>query len=261
MIPAAAITAWSAVAPWATRAQIEQDLILSRLIVEIAQDPLLGRQLAMRGGTCLHKLFVDPPLRYSEDLDYVQVVTEPSGPLFDALRAIASRLGLSVLRTETSDRMIRLRYQTTATDGATAIRIKVEVNTREKQPFTAHRAQPFRVESPWFSGAADVRTFTLEELLATKLRALYQRRKGRDLFDLWIGLSHLQADPTAVVAAFRHYLAEADAPADDIRRNLAAKTTNRLFRADLEPLVQHMPAGYNIEDAMEYVQRHLVDRL
>ena len=51
MIPAAAITAWSAFAPWATLAQIEQDLILSRLIVEIAEDPTLGPQLAMRGGT------------------------------------------------------------------------------------------------------------------------------------------------------------------------------------------------------------------
>jgi hypothetical protein len=76
VIPAAAITAWSAHAPWATLAQIEQDLILCRLIVEIAQDlilcrliveiaqdPTLGQQLAMRGGTCLHKLFAKPARR------------------------------------------------------------------------------------------------------------------------------------------------------------------------------------------------------
>ncbi|MBM4319451.1 MAG: nucleotidyl transferase AbiEii/AbiGii toxin family protein, partial [Deltaproteobacteria bacterium] len=41
---------------------------------------------------------------------------------------------------------------------------------------------PFRVENPWFSGAADVATYALDELLSTKLRALYQRKKGRDLF-------------------------------------------------------------------------------
>jgi predicted nucleotidyltransferase component of viral defense system len=261
VIPAAAITAWSAVAPWATLAQIEQDLILSRLIVEIALDATLGQQLAMRGGTCLHKLFVKPALRYSEDLDYVQIVTEPSGPLFDALRVLASRLRLDVVRTETSDRMIRLRYRTPATDGSTTIRIKVEVNTREKVPFQEHRLVPFAVQSPWFTGAAHVRTFTLEELLATKVRALYQRRKGRDLFDLWIGLTQLHADVEQVAQAFRYYLPAVDAPAADIRQNLAEKTTNRLFRTDLEPLIQRLPAGYAVERAMQDIQERLVKLL
>jgi predicted nucleotidyltransferase component of viral defense system len=260
VIPAAAITAWSAHAPWATLAQIEQDLILCRLIVEIAQDPTLGQQLAMRGGTCLHKLFAKPALRYSEDLDYVQVVTEPSGPMFDALHALADRLGLDVVRTETSERMIRLRYRTLATDGST-IRVKVEVNTREKVPCLEHRLVPFDVKSPWFSGSAHVRTFALEELLATKVRALYQRRKGRDLFDLWIGLTQLNADVEQVAHAFRYYLPAAEASADDIRKNLADKTTNRLFRTDLDPLLQQVPAGYAIESAMQHIQENLVNLL
>ena len=38
--------------------------------------------------------------------------------------------------------------------------------------------------SRWFTGAAKVLTYDLDELLGTKLRALYQRKKGRDLFDL-----------------------------------------------------------------------------
>ena len=41
------------------------------------------------------------------------------------------------------------------------------------------------VDSEWFSGSGTIITYRLEELMATKLRALYQRRKGRDLFDLW----------------------------------------------------------------------------
>ena len=69
MIPQAQITHWAAGAPWPTRQQVEQDLILSRLIVEIANHPLLGGELAFRGGTCLHKLHLPAALRYSEDLD------------------------------------------------------------------------------------------------------------------------------------------------------------------------------------------------
>ena len=39
------------------------------------------------------------------------------------------------------------------------------------------------MENSWFSGRCELTTYALEELLGTKLRALYQRAKGRDLFD------------------------------------------------------------------------------
>ena len=75
MIPQPYITEWSAHAPWPAEDQIEQDLILSRLIVEIASDALLAGELAFRGGTCLHKLHLPGPARYSEDLDYTRTPT------------------------------------------------------------------------------------------------------------------------------------------------------------------------------------------
>ncbi len=81
MIPARHIRAWSRVAPWLTDEQIEQDLVLSRLIVEIANHPLLGDELVFRGGTCLHKVVLPEPLRYSEDLDYVRATHGPIGPI------------------------------------------------------------------------------------------------------------------------------------------------------------------------------------
>jgi hypothetical protein len=66
-----ALNAWRATHPWADDEQIEQDLIMTRIAVEIASHPELSGRLAWRGGTCLHKLFLPAPLRYSEDLDYV----------------------------------------------------------------------------------------------------------------------------------------------------------------------------------------------
>lgn len=80
MIPQAFITRWSRRAPWPTDTQIEQDLILSRLIIDIADHELLGDELAMRGGTCLHKLHLPAPARYSEDLDYVRRTRSAIGP-------------------------------------------------------------------------------------------------------------------------------------------------------------------------------------
>lgn len=73
MIPQAYITEWGNYVPWKTNEQIEQDLIISRALVEIFKDPFLADRLAFRGGTALHKLFMQPQPRYSEDIDLVQV--------------------------------------------------------------------------------------------------------------------------------------------------------------------------------------------
>lgn len=56
MIPSAYITDWGTTVGWPTDEQIEQDFVLSRLIIEIANDDYLGNELVFRGGTCLHKL-------------------------------------------------------------------------------------------------------------------------------------------------------------------------------------------------------------
>jgi hypothetical protein len=69
MIPRAHITAWRRNAPWSTDAQVEQDLVLSRVLVEIYSDPVLSSSLAFRGGTALHKLFLAPAARYSAALE------------------------------------------------------------------------------------------------------------------------------------------------------------------------------------------------
>jgi hypothetical protein len=80
------IVEWRQHAPWPTDAQVEQDLVLSRALVEIFSHPFLSGELAFRGGTALHKLFLPKPARYSEDVDLVQVVPGPIGPVMTAFR-------------------------------------------------------------------------------------------------------------------------------------------------------------------------------
>ena len=69
MIPENFIQRWHQNVGWQTPAQVEQDLILSRMLVEIFSDPFLNEELAFRGGTAFHKLFITPAARYSEDID------------------------------------------------------------------------------------------------------------------------------------------------------------------------------------------------
>ncbi len=70
MITAEAFDQWRRVVPWTSPREVEQDLVLARLIAEVAQHPVVGGSLALKGGTCLHKLWLSEPWRYSEDLDY-----------------------------------------------------------------------------------------------------------------------------------------------------------------------------------------------
>ena len=182
MIPADFVVEWRARTRWATDEQVEQDLVLSRALVSIFEDPALAGALALRGGTALHKLRFPPARRYSNDIDLVQLRPGPFGPFIDRLRECLSWLGTP--RRDVGDG-VRLVYRFPS-EGPPVVplRLKIETNTREHIAVHGTESVPFSVESRWWTGAAAITTFQIEELLGTKLRALFQRRKGRDLFDL-----------------------------------------------------------------------------
>ena len=80
MIPSAYIQAWSTRTPWPDPRQVEQDLIICRALCDLFNAPALAGKIAFRGGTAIHKLLFKHPLRYSEDIDFVQTRPEPIGP-------------------------------------------------------------------------------------------------------------------------------------------------------------------------------------
>jgi predicted nucleotidyltransferase component of viral defense system len=116
VIPQAYLNEWSTQAPWPQQAQVEQDLVLSRLIIEIARHELLGEELAFRGGTCLHKLHLPKQLRYSEDLDYVRGTHSGIKPYLTTLRDIARDIGLVEHGTAQSGQMVHIVFSAQATD-------------------------------------------------------------------------------------------------------------------------------------------------
>lgn len=261
MIDRPALIAWRSQAPWPSPVQIEQDLLLSRLMIEIARDDVLGPELVMRGGTCLNKLHLPTPLRYSEDLDYVRRTRGGIKPYTQALAKIAEQVGLTVSSRQRSGQMVHVYFDGQPTEGIGRIRIKIEMNIAETEPHRPGKALAHKVETSWWSGAADIPTFQPSELLATKLRALYQRSKGRDLFDLWLGLTVLKADPEQIIAGFNHYMRDGAFSFPELRNNLSAKLASTGFRRDLDALTTHLPAGYEPDIAADLVMRELGSRL
>lgn len=206
MIPRDYITQWRERAPWSEDFQVEQDLIISRALVEIFSNAGLAGALAFRGGTALYKLYLTPPARYSEDIDLVQVAPGPAGLLMDGLRAVLDHW-LSEARWKQSRGRVTLSYRFLSEDvPAMRLRLKVEINTRVHFAVLGLTKHAFSVNSRWYSGTSDLSTFKIDELLATKLRALYRCRKGRDLFDLAMGLADERSDPERIVAGSSEYL-------------------------------------------------------
>lgn len=77
MIPEGILARWKEQeAPWKYLQMVEQDLILSRILIEIYKQPKIASNLAFRGGTALNKLYIKPPARFSEDIDLVQIRSE-----------------------------------------------------------------------------------------------------------------------------------------------------------------------------------------
>lgn len=142
------------------------------------------------------------------------------------------------------------------------LRLKVETNTREHFSVYGLVETPFRVSSRWFEGSCDIHSYVLDELLATKLRALYQRRQGRDLFDLSLALATDKVDPSRIVEAFLRYMAEGghEVTRGVFKENLARKMLDREFLADISPLLS---PGYTFDPHGEarLVSSRLLDLL
>lgn len=263
MIPQAHVQAWTAHAPWPDARQVEQDLIICRALCDLYNDPKLKDKIAFRGGTAINKLLFGQPLRYSEDIDLVQTRGEPIGATVDAIRDALAWLGKPARHQAGHSMHLVYKFKPEAAPEE-ALNLKVEINTREHVSLFGLQRIPFQMVNDWYRAEAEIVTFVPEELFGTKLRALLQRRKNRDLFDLHHGLASLGLDAAKVIAAFDHYLAQEGMAITraQAEERMLKKLTTRLSE-DIDPL---LPAGirFNDEDAIsafENVWRTLIARI
>jgi predicted nucleotidyltransferase component of viral defense system len=262
MIPQAAIIEWRREAPWSADFWVEQDLIISRALVEMFSVPDIAERLAFRGGTALYKLHLRPAARYSEDIDLVQVRPEPIGATLDLVRGVLDPW-LGTPQRKLKEGRVNLVYRFDSEDSPPVkMRLKIEINSREHFTELGLVRVPFEVESQWFRGEADATTFALDELLGTKLRALYQRRKGRDLFDLWFALEQEVVNIDALLDCFDRYMTEGGHAVTRalFEANLHQKAGRRDFRDDIGPLLRPGMA-WDFDDALKVVSDQLIARL
>jgi predicted nucleotidyltransferase component of viral defense system len=259
MIPAAAITQWSNIAPWTNPHYVEQDLIICRVLISIFSDEFLSSRLAFRGGTAMHKLFLTPQQRYSEDIDLVQISAEPIGAVLDRLKEVLNFLGIPKTKQKLSNNVLQYHYNT-ETLPITRMSLKIEINCKEHLCVKGWDMHPFTINNAWFSGDCHIRTYHLDELIGTKTRALYQRKKGRDMFDLYHALNSGKLNVINMLDCYREYMmfSNGEVPSAAVYlENLTSKMKEPVFRDDIGPMLRP-GTDYNSERAFEVVKNEII---
>jgi predicted nucleotidyltransferase component of viral defense system len=139
----------------------------------------------------------------------------------------------------------------------------VEINSREHVHKLPLQRKQYGITTPWFTGEAQVVTYAIEELLGTKVRALYQRKKGRDLYDLARAMEYLEIDLDQVIACFQYYMrypTENKVTRLAFEKNMLAKSKELSFRGDIGALLVKS-GDMNFERDFTTVMEKIISKL
>jgi predicted nucleotidyltransferase component of viral defense system len=262
MLPRRYIEEWKEFAPWSEDSQVEQDLVIEKALVQLFSDSFLNERLAFRGGTALHKLFLKPQVRYSEDIDLVQIKREPIKETLSVVRKQLDFLGKPTVKQKANNNTLVFRFESEIPP-VINLRLKIEINCREHFSVLGYNEVEHTIENSWVNGSTKIISFEAEEMLGSKLRALYQRKKGRDLFDLHHALSHLELDTEKVITCYKKYMAFSVEKPPTQRQfilNMEGKLQDPSFIGDLYGLLRP-GVEYNQNEAFSTIKTELIEKI
>jgi predicted nucleotidyltransferase component of viral defense system len=178
---------------------VEKDYVMGWLLWGIYNDPHLAENLVLKGGNCLRKVYF-PDTRFSDDLDFTAFRLDAEQEFRRRLNAICTEVGRASGIDFDTDRTLaktketpheesqaldgRVYFRGFAGDSSVTMRIKFDVSEYEKivLPLQWHSIMHDYSDANTLDAA--VKTYSLEEALAEKLRSWIQRTRSRDLFDV-----------------------------------------------------------------------------
>lgn len=221
----------------------EHDLRLTHALAGLYCAPALKDVLAFKGGTALNKIYFEKFSRLSVDLDFNLIgppreVVKQGAPIRKSIE--------DVLRDQDPDYEFRFSYRADQTtllarytphSGGAKQPLKIELSMRESVPIMG--LHEMSIPSPDVGSPIKVRTYSIEELLSTKIRALYERKKGRDIFDLDCARS-LKLNRPAIRKLVYYYFYRSGKIFNwrVLRTNLEAKASDKRFGDDIKPFLR-----------------------
>ena len=165
---------------------IEKDYMTSLLLVVLSGYPSFSK-LVFKGGTCIKKVYF-PEARFSMDLDF-SCPSDEANSILHFLRKELSNQELHGIRflevreEEKGKKGMRISVKHEETSGYPTS-VKLDLSFREdtfQKPLFKEVLNPYGYKLP----SCRVKSLTLEEILAEKMRALMVRGAPRDVYDIW----------------------------------------------------------------------------
>jgi predicted nucleotidyltransferase component of viral defense system len=178
------------------------------------------------------------------------------------LRTVLAFLGEPNVKQKANNNTLIFRFNS---ENVTPVplRLKVEVNCREHFSVLGYLESSFSIDTRWFSGTGAIQTYKLEELLGTKLRALYQRKKGRDLYDLFKAIIVSNPDPSEVLSCYASYMEFSKVKSPTRKQfvnNLKEKLLDNVFIGDTASLLRP-GENYDAGEAFKVVNETLLEKI
>jgi predicted nucleotidyltransferase component of viral defense system len=241
---------------WQLRPEVvEKDYVLGWLLWGLGHHPTVDGTWVFKGGTCLKKCYFET-YRFSEDLDFT---LRPEAPYTtDDIRKMIQEVGSSVAfesgiefvldgvlikeRPDKQDRLTfeaRLGYRGPLDYRGQPRRVLLDLTAHElvcKPAIGAPIFHPYPDELP---EPASVRAYCLEEVLAEKTRALFERTRPRDLYDVVFVLSNQTLDLILTRELFIEKCRAKGLNAPTSEELVALILANEELRAEWENMLRH----------------------
>jgi predicted nucleotidyltransferase component of viral defense system len=192
----------------------------------------------------------------------VQRKSEPIKDTISAVRKQLEFLGKPVVKQKANNNTLVFRFESEIPP-IINLRLKIEINCREHFTVLGYKEIEYSIENTWAKGSCILTAFEAEEMLATKLRALYQRNKGRDLFDLYYSLTILDLDTDKLIKCYKEYMAFSVGKSPTQKqflRNMEEKLEDPDFIGDIFALLRP-GIEYDQSEAYNWVRTELIEKI
>ena len=221
--------------------ELEKVLRLKEILKLISEDNALSKQLVLKGGTAINLLWFDLP-RLSVDIDLNYIGAIEKDKMEKARATVIQPILGNILKSlkynietklEYANNTYELRYINSNNGNGV---VKLDINYLHRMPILGMIEKKFKVlgEESDFT----VKTLTLEELYAGKLKALFDRSTPRDLFDVYMLVKNYanEINEQKLKKAFV-FLGAIGMPDFD---KLSAEKINRINETDFENILKPM---------------------
>ena len=193
---------------------VEKDYVLGWMLAGINAHPVLRESWVFKGGTCLKKCFFET-YRFSEDLDFTLTEHDQldEGFLRDAFKQVGEwiqeRTGIEIPAEKQVFDVYKNPRSTTSCQGKISYRgpvsprdmprIKLDLTADERLVLSPQRVPVFHPYSDAPEEGIEAYAYAYEEVFGEKVRALAERTRPRDLYDVINLFRNAEALPSAAV--------------------------------------------------------------